>query len=125
MTSIQTIMTADESGAELVEYAKQAATALDKADIKHGQIRNIFNEMRKIENLWPGDEAVRRLNMLKPKLSYQRKRLRRGQRKFETLEKDLSNAIDLVTNASEKRERNDRFQRLVNLLEAITAYHHE
>ena len=73
MTDVKTVLTADPSGAELVKFAEQTATQLVNARLTRSQIRNIFTEVRKIEALWASkpDEALRRLNMLAPKLDYQ------------------------------------------------------
>jgi CRISPR-associated protein Csm2 len=83
------------------------------------QIRNIFTEVRQIEAMWPSQEAMRRLNMLKPKLSYQKARTRQ----VEYLETVLVESINSVDQAETDDERNQRFQRFVDLFEAILAYH--
>jgi CRISPR-associated protein Csm2 len=121
MTSVNTIMTADESGSELVEFAKLTADQLVKADLKRTQIRNIFTEARKIEALWDTNQldARRRLNMLKPKLDYQVDR----HRQVKGLRDVLTPAIDEVDGAPDTDERNRRFQRFMDLFEAILAYH--
>ena len=74
MTDVLSVMTADPSGSELVAFARQTAVTLVKNNLTRAQIRNIFTEVRKIETQWEGTqqvEALRRLNMLKPKLDYQ------------------------------------------------------
>ena len=71
--SVQNIMTADESGKELVDFADKVAERLVRDGLTRAQIRNIFSEVRQIEAIWHGEraaEALRRLNMLKPKLAY-------------------------------------------------------
>lgn len=119
--SLNSIMTADPSGAELVEFAKQTADLLVRNNLTRSQIRNIFTEVRKIEAMWASkpDEARRRLNMLKPKLDYQTAR----SRQVEGLRDVLSKAIDSVGEAPDETERDKRFQRFVDLFEAILAYH--
>ncbi len=119
--SIHTIMTADENGAELVSFAKATAERLVKDRLTRTQIRNIFTEVRQIEAMWSGNEAeaMRRLNMVKPKLSYQSAR----HRQVKYLETTLIEAIDEVNNASSTEEKTERFQRFTNLFEAILAYH--
>jgi len=118
--SIQTIITQDEAGRELVQFAEQRADQLVHRGLTRAQIRNIFTEVRKIEALWETspEKAARRLTMLKPKLDYQSARLRavRG------LQEVLSPAIDLVVEATGD-ERTRRFHRFVELFEAILAYH--
>jgi CRISPR-associated protein Csm2 len=120
--SIQTIMTADESGQELVEYAQQVADVLVKNNLTRSQIRNIFTEVRQIEALWGTsqrkDEALRRLSMLKPKLAYQTARTP----SVDKLKQVLSEAIDeVVKSVPEKKD--SAFQRFMDLFEAILAYH--
>ena len=117
--SVQTIMTADESGAELVSFAKATAQRLVKDRLTRSQIRNIFTEVRQIEAIWPSQEAMRRLNMLKPKLSYSTAR----SSEVKQLEIVLSEAISLVDQAPNEEERDKRFQRFMDLFEAILAYH--
>jgi CRISPR-associated protein Csm2 len=120
--SIQTIMTADESGQELVEYAQQVADVLVKNNLTRAQIRNIFTEVRQIEALWGTsqrkEEALRRLSMLKPKLAYQTARTN----SLEKLKQVLSEAIDeVVKSPADKKDAT--FQRFMDLFEAILAYH--
>ena len=116
---IKTIMTADENGSELVDFAQETAERLVKDNLGRTQIRNIFTEARKIEASWPSTEAMRRLNMLKPKLAYQTKR--NPQVKY--LDQVLSAAISEVNAAPDETTRNIRFERFVDLFEAILAYH--
>ena len=120
MSQIQTILTQDETGQALVTFAEQTAERLVKAGLTSSQIRNIFTEVRKIEALWETDpeQAVRRLTMLKPKLHYQTARTRQVQ----GLQEVLIPAIDLVAQA-QGEERAKRFQRFMDLFEAILAYH--
>jgi CRISPR-associated protein Csm2 len=121
MADVKTIMTADPSGAELVAFAESTADRLVKNNLTRAQIRNIFTEVRRIEALWETkpDDAMRRLNMLKPKLDYQVSRAR----SVDLLKDVLSQAIDQVEAAGEPVERERRFRRFVDLFEAILAYH--
>jgi CRISPR-associated protein Csm2 len=114
-------MTKDPSGAELVTFAKNTAEALVRNNLTRSQIRNIFTEVRKIEAMWGGSpaEAMRRLNMLKPKLDYATAR----SEPVKTLRDVLSKAIDEVNAAPEGELRDERFQRFMDLFEAILAYH--
>ena len=120
MSDVKSIMTQDPTGKELVEFAKVTASQLVQDRLTTGQIRNIFTEVRKIEILWRTDpiKALRRLNLLKAKMSYQTAR----SRSVAGLEKVLSDAITEVANASEA-DRNDRFERFMQLFEAILAFH--
>lgn len=124
MSQIQTIMTNDPTGQQLVEFAKVTAIQLVKNQLTRGQIRNIFTEVRKIEALWEADandhtKPLRRLTMLKPKLDYQTARIPQVAR----LKEVLSEAIDQVVQAKDADEQSERFKRFVNLFEAILAYH--
>jgi CRISPR-associated protein Csm2 len=121
MGDVSSIMTADPTGSELVNFAHQTAQQLVRENLTRAQIRNIFTEVRKIEALWENnpDLAIRRLNMLKPKLDYATSRSEPVKR----LRDVLSQAIDTVSNAQDADERNKRFDRFMNLFEAILAYH--
>lgn len=120
MASLKTVMTEDPKGLELVQFAKKTADKLKKMDLKGSQIRNIFSEVRQIETMWESDpeKAVRRLNLLKPKLYYQQQR----KREVGPLRKVLDEAINHVVEA-EGEEQERRFGRFIELFEAILAYH--
>jgi len=113
-------MKSDPSGAELVKFAEQTADQLVHHNLTRAQIRNIFTEVRKIEALWDNrhEDALRRLNMLKPKLDYATAR----NNSVQLLRDVLGKAIDEV-NAAEGGERDKRFQKFMDLFEAILAYH--
>jgi len=121
---IEALMNNDASGAELVTFARQTAQTLVKQSLTRSQIRSIFTEVRQIEALWGQPEAVRRpdavrrLNMLKPKLAYQAAR----SSAVTHLRDVLSEAIDEVVKAPAD-VRDERFQRFMDLFEAILAYH--
>ena len=119
---VSKIMVNDESGAELVEFARQTAQTLVKNNLTRSQIRGIFTEVRKIDTMWEGPrqgEALRRLNMLKPKLDYQTSR----SDSVRVLRDVLSSAIDEVNKAGNEKDRSVRFHRFMELFEAILAYH--
>lgn len=121
MSEIQTIMTADPTGQQLVQFAQTTAERLVKDQLTRGQIRNIFTEVRKIESLWEVEQekALRRLVMLKPKMDYQTSRIPQVKR----LKEVLSDAIDEVVKGKDNKDRDERFKRFMNLFEAILAYH--
>ena len=121
MTNVSTIMTDDQSGAELVSFARQTAQQLVRNNLTRTQIRNIFTEVRKVESMWESNpnDAMRRLNMLKPKLDYQTAR----SKEVRQLRDVLTEAIDEVEKAATEEERDDRFRRFMDLFEAILAYH--
>ncbi len=121
MSEIQTIMTSDSTGQQLVTFAERTAQQLVTNQLTRGQIRNIFTEVRKIESLWEVDQekALRRLVMLKPKMDYQTARIPQVQR----LKEVLAEAIDEVAKGKDNKEKDERFKRFMNLFEAILAYH--
>jgi CRISPR-associated protein Csm2 len=121
MANVSTIMTADESGAEMVDFARKTAKELVNTRLSTTQIRNIFTEVRKIEAMWETKPnfAMRRLIMLKPKLAYQTVR----NKEVSLLRDVLTKAIDEVNVAPTKNERDERFRRFMDLFEAILAYH--
>lgn len=119
---ISKVMVNDASGAELVTFARQTAITLVKNNLTRSQIRGIFTEVRKIDTMWEGPrqgDAMRRLNMLKPKLDYQTAR----SESVKVLRDVLTTAIDEVNKATEEKERSTRFHRFMELFEAILAYH--
>lgn len=119
---VSKIMVNDASGEELVTFARQTAQTLVKNSLTRSQIRGIFTEVRKIDAMWEGPrlgDAVRRLNMLKPKLDYQTAR----SESVKVLRDVLSAAIDEVNKAADEKDRSARFHRFMELFEAILAYH--
>lgn len=119
--SITTLMTTDIKGDELVTFAQQTASTLVGNNLTRSQIRGIFTEVRKIEAMWDGHsmEAMRRLNMLKPKLDYQTAR----SSSVKVLRDVLIQAIDEVNKAKDDDDRSRRFRVFMDLFEAILAYH--
>jgi len=119
--SVTQVMTQDESGKGMVDFAKDTAQRLVKDGLARSQIRNIFGEVRKIEATWNEENpapTLRRLNMLKPKLDYQTSR----HREVSYLRDVLAQAINQINNTPEN-EQTERFHRFMNLFEAILAYH--
>lgn len=122
--NLQRIMT--ESSEEAVKLLVEEADRLGEELVRNGlttsQIRNIFGEVRSIEqDVSPTDQQLsldvqRRLLMLKPKMAYQVGRFSNNQALRELVE-TLSEAIDWIGNDK------NRFQTFVNLFEAILAYH--
>lgn len=122
--NLQRIMT--ESSEEAMKLLVEEADRLGKELVRNGlttsQIRNIFGEVRSIEqDVLPTDQQLsldvqRRLLMLKPKMAYQVGRFSNNQALQELVE-TLSDAIGLIGNDK------NRFQTFVNLFEAILAYH--
>lgn len=119
--TVEIIMAGDDVGSELVKFADRIAANLVSKSLTRAQIRNIFTEVRKIEASWDNknpQSAMRRLNMLKPKLDYQVARAR----PVELLRDILVEAIEQV-DAVKGEDRNKRFRIFMDLFEAILAYH--
>jgi len=119
---ISTIMSADPTGKDLVEFAKTKAD-LWKKDLKRTQIRTIFTEARDIESEWDDkapEKSMRRLNLLKAKLAYQEARHKSDA--MHGLVDTLTKAIEEVGKAS-GAQQSERFHRFMELFEAILAYH--
>ena len=118
---IAKIISADKSGGELVKFAEQTAQTLVKNNLRNTQIRNIFTEVRKIFALrtQDPDAALRRLQMLKPKLAYQAAR----HHQVKLLKDVLSEAVDQVIKIEDPTTRDVAFVRFMDLFEAILAYH--
>jgi len=121
--SVKTIMTADESGAELVQFARETALRLVKDSLTRSQIRNIFTEVRQIEALWSTNkpDALRRLNMLKPKMAYQTARAAQVKYLADVLGEAITE-VELASKGSEDK-MDQTFKRFMDLFEAILAYH--
>lgn len=116
---VVTIITRDEPEL-LVGEAEQAGRTLANQRLTKSQIRKIFGTVRQIELSWPTSASeeeqkarVRELWLLKPKLAYQAKR--------QSAVKPLADVLDVAINQVDGRR--DRFQRFVELFEAILAYH--
>lgn len=118
---VVTIITRDEPRL-LVREAEKAGQSLatGRDRLTKSQIRNIFGTVRQIQLNWQSamepDEkraVVRQLLLLKPKLAYQAAR--------EKAVKPLADVLDAAIDQVEGKQ--ERFQRLVELFEAILAYH--
>jgi len=107
---------------ELIKEADRLGKALKEKNLTTSQIRNIFGEVRSIEQeVRVGTEKLplsvqRRLLMLKPKMAYQVGRFGNNQA-LRALVETLSEAIDLIGDDVE------RFHTFIDLFEAILAYH--
>lgn len=124
--SIQTIITADPDGQELVKQAEILGTNLYRGGVTTSQMRSIFSEARQIEASWGKGNSALRLSMLKPKLAYQKARQTKESIKqaFGGLATDLSYGIDSVLEPKITiDERDRRFKKLMSYFEAVLAYH--
>jgi len=123
--SIQTIITADPNGQELVKQAEILGTKLYREGVTTSQMRSIFSEARQIEASWGKGNSALRLSMLKPKLAYQKARQpKNAKTAFGDLVLDLTQGIDAVLDSKVSvEERDKRFKKLMNYFEAVIAYH--
>jgi CRISPR-associated protein Csm2 len=132
MSDIESIITDAASAEALVSYAEELGRSLKNKGLATNQIRALFGEVRRIEGEWSIDRqrALRRLVLLKPKMAY-RARKERGQA-VKMLVNVLDPAIDFVVQAPDRpagaspgtgNNKDDNFQRFVELFEAILAYH--
>lgn len=123
--SMQTIITGDPDGQELVKQAEILGGNLYRGGVTTSQMRSIFSEARQIEASWGKENSALRLSMLRPKLAYQKARQgRNSEQAFGGLVSDLSAGIDVVLDpkiATDERDR--RFKKLMNYFEAVLAYH--
>ena len=117
---IHQIITADADGKILVDFADSIGERLFHDGMTRSQIRNIFSEARLIELEWKKNEidaAKRRLNLLKPKMEYQKAR----EDKITYLVQVLNEAVDQTQKASGDTF-NQAFKRFMEFFEAILAY---
>ena len=107
---------------ELVKWASDIGEAIAR-QVTSSQIRNIFGTARQIQMRWPNypEAAYRDAVLLRPKLGYFAKR-ERG-RGMADLERILSPALEEMSRAKDRAERQKRFNHFVDFFEAIVAYH--
>lgn len=117
----------DGNAETLVNTAQRFGRELKDDGLTKSQIRNIFGEVRQIEADWQSADSEnaasnkRRLLLLKPRMAYQRVRVRQT----ESLMSVLTEAIDIVATAQNPKEQHERFRYFVEFFEAILAYHTE
>lgn len=104
----------------LVEEAEKFAKSVG-SQLTTSQVRAIFGSVRQIEFNY-GEDAQRRLILLKPKMQYRASREGRRGGALKALADTLCEAIDIVTAVDGKTQRK-RFGYFVEFFEAILAYH--
>lgn len=106
----------------LVKWAEDIGKAIAR-QVTTNQLRNVFGTARQIQLRWPNDAqaAYRDAVLLRPKLGYLAKR-ERG-RGMEDLQRVLVPALEVMSQGKDMKERQERFSRFVDFLEAIVAYH--
>jgi CRISPR-associated protein Csm2 len=120
---LKTIITDPNGTQKLVEQAERLGKHLKEIGLSTSQIRSLFGEIRQIQAEWGTNpqRAFRRLVLLKPKMAYRARKERKGKAVGE-LVKVLDPALDYVIKA-EPKDQEKNFQRFVEFLEAILAYH--
>jgi len=105
----------DENAAELlVKWSDRLGAIFEEKGLSSSQIRNIFGEVRNIEQMGFDDEKNRaRFLRLIPKLEYTAAR----EKKATDLKNVLVKGVHFVEGSKEN------FQRFVEFFEAILAYH--
>lgn len=114
----------------LIRVADHVGKLLTEQRLTTNQIRNVYGTVRQIQMRWTDDpekarQAYREAMLLRPKMAYFAEREKRakggGSQGMETLQEVLEPALKLV--ASKGQPDRARFQRFVELFEAIVAYH--
>lgn len=112
----------DGLDSEATKNADEMGLQLKNAGVSTSQIRNVFGEIKKIQALGLDKKEKGRLVMITPKLAYAVGRA--GKREKGALE-DLMKNVEVAVSAVEKSEknRNECFNRFVDYMEAVVAYH--
>lgn len=111
----------------LVALADRVGERLARVDhLTTNQIRNVFGTVRQIQMRWPTNarDAYREAVLLRPKMAYYAEREKKTKERsegMETLQKTLEPALKLLTDNGQPSL--ERFNRFVDLFEAIVAYH--
>jgi CRISPR-associated protein Csm2 len=109
----------------LVEFAEREGEKLKDQGLTTSQIRSFFGQVRQIEAMWRIQdqrvEAERSFVLLKPRLAYQKQREKKTAELADILTAAVDAAVDKVERGSP--ELTVRFQRFVELFEAVLAYH--
>lgn len=114
----------------LVRVSRELGEKLARGGLTTHQLRNLFGEIRRIvmeveqaEAGAPGGSSELepriwwRLMLLKPRMAYQASRIQRRDNPMSLLMEVLGRAIDRI------ERKTDRFNRFVDFMEAILAYH--
>lgn len=106
----------------LVKWAEDIGRAIAR-QVTTNQLRNVFGTARQIQLRWPTDaqSAYRDAVLLRPKLGYLARR-ERG-RGMEDLQRILVPALEVMSQGKDLTEQQVRFNRFVDFVEAIVAYH--
>ena len=110
---------------EAIKFAEELGESLAQT-LSTSQIRNVFGEVRRIQQKGITNSFDSEVLLLKPKLSYARARAsgKTGADAARDLESVLSSAIDAIfQNAINPEQKFQRFENFANFFEAILAYH--
>jgi CRISPR-associated protein Csm2 len=111
----------------LVTLADRVGRWLAKEDrLTTNQIRNVFGTVRQIQMRWPtnASQAYREAVLLRPKMAYYAEREKKTKERsegMETLQRTLEPALKQLNDNGQPSL--ERFNRFVDLFEAIVAYH--
>ncbi|MBN1950840.1 MAG: type III-A CRISPR-associated protein Csm2 [Bacteroidales bacterium] len=105
---------------DTIRFADKFGKSIADNELTTSQIRNIFGEMRRIQ-LNGYDKEKTAFLLLKPKLAYAVKRNKNKTRGIEDFYDFFSVAYDAVD--TKNPEGNEHFKNLMNILEAVLAYH--
>lgn len=103
-----------------VNYAEDLGRYLQEEKFSTSQIRNIYGEVKRIEQKGIGNsDSFSSFLLLKPKLAYAAKRT--DKQSANVFKNELNQAIDVVLEDSSNQEA--RFKNFCQLFEAVLAYH--
>lgn len=106
-----------------IKFAEEFGKYL-AGNLSTSQIRNVFGEVRRIQQKGLTPSFDSEVLLLKPKLSYAKARAQGRSSGARDLEAVLSPAIDAIfTNATDANQKFQRFENFANFFEAILAYH--
>lgn len=108
---------------EAIQFADRLGQHL-KDTLSTSQIRNVFGEVRRIQQKGYTNSFDSEVLLLKPKLAYAKARAQGKNNGATTLEQVLSPAIDAIFESNpESNQKFQRFENFANFFEAILAYH--
>lgn len=115
---------------ELIRLAQRLGQEAKEGNLKTSQLRAVFGEIRRIEMMLAykenqeekQQEAWYRLRMLEPKMLYRAARKESSSKGLQKLTAYLKEALRHVLEV-DPGERDKRFRRFVDFMEAVVAYH--
>ncbi|MEN3009639.1 MAG: type III-A CRISPR-associated protein Csm2 [Candidatus Bipolaricaulaceae bacterium] len=119
---LQKILSDRATSVLLVQSAERFAQSLLAQNLRMDQVRSVFDEIKKIENLWlwqdKEEEALHRLHLLKPRLAARVRRVRGAELLYELIRL----CADQIQKIPEEN-RKEAFVRFAEYMEAVVAYH--